>query len=123
MPVRELLHRELSYELQGILFTVHNEIGRFGREKQYGDLFEQRLKEKSIQYHRELRVGDTGNIVDFLIEEKVVVEFKSKAYLMAADYDQIKRYLDILNLELGILINFRSERLNPKRILRRDRHP
>lgn len=118
MPAKEFLFGDLTYQLNGILYSVHNELGRFAREKQYSDLFEARLKEKGIGYKRELRVGDSGNILDFLIEDKVIVEFKSKAFLLKEDYFQIQRYLQVLNLELGLLVNFRSRYLEPKRILR-----
>lgn len=125
MPINGhiFLYGDLTYELNGLLFAVHNELGRFAREKQYADLFEKKLIEKGIKYKRELRVGDTGNILDFLIEEKIVIEFKSKAFLMKDDYFQTQRYLHILNLELGLLVNFRSQYLQPSGILRPDAHP
>ncbi|MBI5530822.1 MAG: GxxExxY protein [Candidatus Doudnabacteria bacterium] len=115
----KLLYGELSYQINGLLFAVHNEIGQFGKEKQYADLFEKKLKEKNIEYKRELIVGDSGNIFDFLISESVLVELKSKPFLLNTDYDQVKRYLQSCDLELGILVNFRSKYLIPKRIIRK----
>ena len=40
----ELIYPELSYAINGICFTVQNELGRFAREKQYGDAIATRLK-------------------------------------------------------------------------------
>ena len=40
----ELIYPELSYAINGIFFTVQNELGRFAREKQYGDAIATRLK-------------------------------------------------------------------------------
>lgn len=119
----KLIHAQLTYLLNGLLFAVHNELGRFAREKQYANAFEKKLKANNIRYQRELAVGDTGNILDFLIENKIVIEFKSKAFLLKEDYFQIQRYLHILNLELGLLVNFRNPYLQPKRVLRRDAYP
>lgn len=31
---KDLLYPELSYKITGALFRTHNEIGRYGREKQ-----------------------------------------------------------------------------------------
>ncbi|MEK9180857.1 MAG: GxxExxY protein [Patescibacteria group bacterium] len=113
----KLLYGKLSYDLTGILFSVHNELGSFAREKQYADLIEKKLKDKSIQYQRECQVGDTGNTLDFIIDRSIILELKSKPNLLRADYEQIKRYLQICDLKLGILVNFRPKFLQPKRVL------
>jgi GxxExxY protein len=114
----KLICPELSYEINGILFKAHNEIGQYGREKQCGDFIEKILKEKNIKHVRELVVGDTGNVIDFLIENKIVLELKSKTIVTKDDYAQIQRYLWVLNKDLGILVNFRSKFLKPQRILK-----
>lgn len=119
MPIKkEFLFGYITYKINGLLYSVHNELGRFAREKQYSDLFEQKLKDSGINYKRELKVADSGNIIDFLIDDKIVIEFKSKPFLLKEDYFQTQRYLQSLNLELGILVNFRTKYLQPKRILR-----
>jgi len=30
----ELIYPDLSYKINGILYSIHNEVGRFAREKQ-----------------------------------------------------------------------------------------
>ncbi len=57
------------------------------------------------------------NRVDFVIESKVVIELKVKRILSREDYYQLRRYLKALNFKLGILVNFRSDYLAPKRVL------
>ncbi len=115
----KLLFGELSYEINGILFAVHNELGRFAREKQYADLIETKLKENKIEYKRELIVADSGNVIDFLIEDSLILELKAKPFLLKVDYEQVQRYLHVCDLRLGILVNFRTKYLSPKRILRK----
>ncbi len=116
---KEFLYAETTYKINGLLFSVHNELGMFAREKQYADSFETKLKESGIAYRRELRIGDSGNILDFLIDDLIIIELKSKPFLLREDYFQTQRYLDSLNLRLGILVNFRTKYLQPKRILRK----
>lgn len=113
----EFLYKELSYTIIGILITIHKELGSYAKEKQYGDLFEQRLRIKGIGFAREQRIADSGNVLDFIVEEKIVVELKAVPFLLNEHYEQTKRYLHQTNLKLGLLINFRDKRIQPKRVL------
>ena len=119
-----IIHKELSYKINGILFTVHNTIGRNASEQQVCDLIEEKLRTAGLVYKREfvlagIHAGEKigRHRVDFLIEEKIVLEVKYRRFLRKEDYVQVKRYLETLNLALGILVNFREERLHPKRVL------
>lgn len=114
----DLIHPELSYKITGLLFKVHNDLGRFSREKQYGDLFENLLKCNNISYKRELRIADSGNILDFIVEDKIIVELKAKRIVTKDDYYQVQRYLQETGIKLALLINFRRQYLTPKRIIR-----
>ncbi|PIR92075.1 GxxExxY protein [Candidatus Falkowbacteria bacterium CG10_big_fil_rev_8_21_14_0_10_44_15] len=124
MEEDKCIYKELSYEIVGLFFQVHKDLGRFRSEKQYGDYFKKLLQQKNLKYIREYRFndhqygkGDVRCIVDFIIEDKIIVEFKTRDSLTKEDYYQVKRYLVTLNLHLGILVNFRQPRLVPKRIL------
>lgn len=120
MKTTKLIYPQLSYLLTGIFFDIHNELGRFNREKQYGDSFEIRLKELAIPYVREYRVSKTGNIADFVIDEKIIVELKAKPIILKNDYYQTQRYLQATGHKLGFIVNFRSRYLKPLRIVRID---
>ena len=120
----KLFYKELSYLLRGILFEVHNELGIFRNEKQYADCFEQKLKERNVKYEREkvLPVSFKGerkgrNRIDFLIDDKIIVELKAVTCLAKDHYFQCQRYLVSLNVSLALLVNFRTKYLNIKRIL------
>ena len=52
----KIIHKELSYIITGILFDIHNSLGRFCREKQYGDAFENLLIKLNIQYDNYQRI-------------------------------------------------------------------
>jgi len=117
---KEIIYKDLSYQLGGIFYAVHDTLGRYTREKQYGDLLEKILKEKGIKYEREKLISKTGediNRADFIIENKIILELKTKLFITREDYYQTKRYLEFSDLFLGIIINFRQKYLNPKRII------
>lgn len=118
----KILHKDLSYQLNGIFFETHNELGRFLKEKQYADFVENLLKEKGIKYKREFALIDAinnveRNRVDFLIEDKVIIDIKAKKILTKEDYYQMLRYLKVSGLKLGLVVNFRNSYLKPKRII------
>lgn len=120
----KIVYPELSYKINGILFAVHNELGRYRNEKQYGDCMEKYFKEFKVPYEREkiLLLSFEGeksgrNKVDFLIDDKVILEIKSKRFLEKSDYYQTMRYLESSKKRLGILVNFHQKYLVPKRIL------
>ena len=113
----KVIFPELSYTVNGILFSVHNELGRFAREKQYGDLLENKLKEISLSYKRELSISDSGNIADFIIDNKILIEIKATRFLTKDSYRQTQNYLQQTGFKLGFLVNFRSEYLKIVRII------
>ncbi|MBU0619989.1 GxxExxY protein [Patescibacteria group bacterium] len=120
----KVVHKKLSYKIVGLLFENHKTLGRYKNEKQYADHFEQLLNRENIKYVREYRFEDSQYgqnkircICDFIIDDKIILEFKAKNFITTEDYYQVKRYLTTLNLQLGILVNFRQNRIVPKRIL------
>lgn len=119
-----LIYPKLSYQITGLLFKTHNDLGNYCNEKQYGDYLEDIFRKNSLQYEREKILpksfegeADKRNRIDFLIENKIILELKCKRMIEKSDYYQVKRYLIALNKKLGLLINFRDKYVKPKRIL------
>ena len=120
----KVVHKELSYKITGLLFKTHKILGRYRNEKQYSDFFEKLLTKESVPYDREFRFEDFKYgqekircICDFIINKKIILEFKAKNFITKEDYFQVKRYLTTLDLQLAILVNFRQPRIVPKRVL------
>lgn len=120
----KIIYPELSYKITGILFKVHNELGNKYQEKYYQRAIEIELDNQKIKFKKELVVNleyDNKSIgkyfLDFLIENKVILEIKATPSIGISDYKQVSAYLRSKNIKLGILANFRSERLSLKRIL------
>jgi GxxExxY protein len=120
----KIIQKDLSYKLMGILFSVQNQLGNRYQEKHYQRAIEVALKGEKISFKRELPVDLMFNeekigkfFLDFLIENEVVLEVKTVDRLKPKDFKQILAYLIANNLELGILVNFRTDKLIYKRIL------
>ncbi|MCX5750614.1 MAG: GxxExxY protein [Candidatus Saganbacteria bacterium] len=121
----ELLHKELSYQVVGILYKVYNALGSGLQEKYYQKAIARILKNEGICYleqvRAELEVDDLiigRYYLDFVIDNKIVLEIKSKSFFSTRDVRQVLGYLKRSGIELGILAAFSSEGLKVKRILR-----
>ena len=122
-----LLYRDLTYIIRGILYTVHNHLGSYRNEKQYCDAIEHGLKVKSLQYQREKTLIQSfpgerkgRNRIDFLVENLIIIEAKVVPRLARNDYHQCLRYLTSSNKKLCLLVNFYPDSLQIKRVLNPD---
>lgn len=120
--MKKLIEKDLSYKLTGICYRIHNELGRFLTEKQYSDAFADELVKENISFKREpyLKVDETTIKIgrpDFVIEDRIIVDLKAKKFITKEDYNQMQKYLSLMSKELGLIINFQSPFLKPKRVL------
>lgn len=120
----DIIYKELSFKLNGLCFKVHNELGKNRSEKSYADALEAKLKEAGIKYLREHALApsfegeqERRNVPDFIIEGIIILDVKAKRACSREDYYQMKRYLSVANMRLGLLVNFQEEHLRPKRVL------
>lgn len=119
-----IIQKELSYKIMGILFSVHRQLGNRYQEKYYQRAVEEGLKQAGLIFKKEIAVDLTFNnkkigkyLLDFLVENKIIIEIKAIPELGPKDFSQVLAYLKAANLELGIIANFRSKKLTYKRIL------
>ena len=122
----KILYAQLSYDLHGLFFEIHNELGRYCREKQYADALDDLLKKRRYSYRREQQLSVENiehqgtNVADFVVNDQIVVEIKAKKFITKDDYYQVQRYLQASRYRLGLLVNFRDKYLKAKRIVRID---
>ena len=120
----QLIYPDLSYKLVGILFTVFNELGYGYQEKYYQRAIAKVLKENKIEFKEQVyaplefkgeRIG--GYYLDFLIENRLILEIKKGDRFSKTNIDQVYSYLKRFNLKLGIIANFTRGGLKFKRIV------
>ena len=120
----DLLYPELSYQIVGILFEVSNAMGIGFQEKYYQKAIAALLKKLGIKFKEqvvvELKINNEvvgKGIIDFIIDEKIILEIKKGDRFLKQNIDQVFGYLKMSDLKLGILANFTSKGLIFKRIV------
>lgn len=120
----EFVFENLSYRIIGVVFDVFNALGPGLKEKTYQNAIRVAFVEKGISFKKEFYIAlkfheiQVGKrFLDFLIEEKVVLETKIGNYYSTQHIQQVKDYLKIQSLQLAILAYFGSDRVRIKRIV------
>jgi len=121
----ELLYKDLSYKLNGIFFEVQNKLGTKFQEKHYLKAICAFLKENNIPFKTEVSFkvdfkNETLGLfrADLIVDDKILVELKAVDRLTNDHKLQILRYLQALDLELALLVNFRLRPLQFIRVIR-----
>lgn len=120
----KLIYKDLSYVVNGILFETHNQIGFGYREKVYCQAIIELLKEKDINFIYQYKIPlffynkEIGKrYMDFLIDDKIVVEIKVRNKIRTREFNQLKEYLRFSGYKLGLLVVFEEEGVKIYRVL------
>ena len=115
-------YEELTHKIIGCAYKVFNELGFGFLESIYKkamiiELAKNKLKveaEKPLKvYYDNQIVGDF--FIDLYVEDKVVVELKSVETLVKQHEVQLVNYLQGLQKDIGLLINFSPSGVDVKR--------
>ena len=124
MIKQEYKYSDITAKIIGCAIKVHNELGPGFPEYIYQRALEiefrntllknVREKEHPVYYLNEL-VGKRR--VDFVVEEKIMVELKAVDKLDELSLSRSLNYMKAFNLEVGLLINFGGAKLEFKRLV------
>src|SRR3989344_1952469 len=121
---KDVLYPEESYKIVGALFNVYNEIGPGHHEKYYqravaGELTEKGFKICQQVYTPLLYKGKIigKQFLDFLIEDKIILEIKKGDMFSKRHIDQVLNYLKTKKIRLAILANFGNNGIQFRRLI------
>ncbi|MGZ3852918.1 MAG: GxxExxY protein [Flavisolibacter sp.] len=126
----ELKFGEITESIIGAAFKVHNTLGCGFQEVIYQRALELELRLIPLDYVREFempifyldqQIGTRR--VDFFVENKISVELKALTRLEDVHLAQAINYLEAYNLEIGLLLNFGSKRLEFHRFTNKKYNP
>ncbi len=120
----DLVHPELSYQIVGALYDVYNAIGPGHLERVYQKAVTEALKERGLSFNEQIQADLVYNgkpvgkyILDFLIENVVVLELKQGDRFRRFNIEQVVAYLKASNLKLAILANYTTQGVLFRRIV------
>ncbi len=120
----KFIYKELSYRIVGLIYTVYNALGYGYREKYYERALAKEFKKVGLAYEvqKTIPLKYEGEIIgkyiiDFVVEDKIVLELKVMNSIRNKDLQQILSYLTANNLKLGILALITRNGVRYRRIL------
>jgi len=116
-------HSDITEKIIGCAMKVHNTLGNGFQEVIYQRALAIELSNAGVEFAREVEMPihyggeEIGTRrADFVVDGKIMVELKAITSLEDVHLAQALNYLEAYNLEIGLLINFGSKRLEFKRL-------
>ena len=108
---------EITYEIRGAIYNVYRALGPGLLESVYEEAMVYELEKKGLKVERqkEVPIHYDGHLLktqlrlDLLVEDRVVVELKSVKEMQDVFFKQTRTYLRLLDLNVGILVNFNTD--------------
>ena len=121
---KKVLHEDLTKDIIGAAFDVHNALGCGLLEKVYENAlaWELGLRGRVVTPQREFKVSYKDKEVgvyyaDLVVDDRVVVEVKSVNDLGDVHRAQILNYLRVSGIKVGLLLNFARPKLKFERFV------
>jgi GxxExxY protein len=119
-----LIYKSETYRILGLLFEVHNNLGKGFSEIVYKDALELELKSGNIPFEREKEYSVQYKsfilkhkfYADFVVFNKIILEIKCCEAFHDRHISQCLNYLRVSKNKVAILANFNNDSLEYKRV-------
>ncbi|MEO7081355.1 MAG: GxxExxY protein [Flavobacteriales bacterium] len=115
-------HKELTEEIIGCAMTVHRSLGPGFLESIYQNALAHEMRKQKLHVVCEQRLQVTYDavvvgdfITDMVVEKLILIENKAVLSLNPNHEVQLVNYLTATGIDIGLLFNFGSDRLQFKR--------
>lgn len=123
-----MLHADITEQILGAAFEVHNELGPGFLESVYEEAMYHELALRGVPCQRQVQIPihykniEVGkHVIDLLVNDQVVVELKAITELADVHKVILLSYLAATKRPVGLLINFGQPSVIYKRIVRQQR--
>ncbi len=115
IPISKTEYHSLDYRLMGIVFNLHNDMGRLLEEKTYQNALVNRASNEGFEIEQEVAVKVTHKefsktyFIDLIIDRSIIYELKTVNYFNPRHRQQVLNSLLLSGFQYGKLINLRSK--------------
>lgn len=107
---------DITYQIRGAIYDVYKKLGPGLLESVYEEAMMYELEKRGLTVERQLEVPihydghllNTSLRLDLLVQNRIIVELKSVKELQEVFFMQTRTYLRLMNLNIGILVNFNT---------------
>ena len=105
---------DISYDVRGIVFKIHKELGPGLFESVYEEIMYYELKkagyrverQKVVPIYWDSKIMKKGFRADLIVNDNIIIEIKSVEHVQKIHKAQTLTYLKLTNYPLALLINF-----------------
>jgi len=122
--VQDFLYEEESFKIRGACFDVYNVLGGGIKENIIQRALKAELESRGLAIDNQTRIDIKYKnekigvyIPDLVLNNKIIIELKSKPFITKEDEKQFWGYLESSKHKLGFLINFGPNKLTIKRLI------
>lgn len=122
--INHLLYEDESYKIRGACFNVYNALGGGIKEEiiHRSLILELSLIGLGIENKKQIIINYKGEkvgvyIPDIVVDDKIIIEIKSKPFITKEDEKQFWGYLKGSKYQLGFLVCFSPKELEIKRFI------
>jgi GxxExxY protein len=116
MKTNALLYAEETYAINRCIYDVYDSMPRFAEEALYQEALEIALADAGIPFESQKEIAPTFHEKrmahtyrpDIICFDKIVVELKAVKQLVPAHFAQLRNYLGLLDMRVGLLVNFHA---------------
>ena len=116
MKTAEMIYHEETRAIIGCVYDVFNSLPRFAEEALYQEALEIALGDAGIPFEaqKEIHPSFHGRKLahtyrpDIICFGKIVVELKAARQLLPEHYGQLRNYMGLLGMKVGLLVNFHA---------------
>ena len=117
---------EITYQIRGAIYDVYVGLGPGLLESVYEEALVYELQKRGLKVERqkEVPIHYDGQLLktqlrlDLLVEDRVVFELKSVKEMQDVFWKQTRTYLKLMDLKVGILVNFNTDNILEDSIFR-----